>query len=80
MLTFKLLDGASLTEDNQKLAVTLGSCLEYETMKSALTHIFTKSTSTAEVPHDFDNIKQDEALYSKNSIQWKQSKTPKVTK
>ena len=79
MLIFKLLEGTRLSDDNQKLAVTLGSCLEYETMKFALTCIFTMSTSIPEAPHDFD-IKQEEALYTKNSIQSKQSKTSKITK
>ena len=39
VLTFKLLDGAKLNEDETKLAVTLGNNLEFETMKSALKRI-----------------------------------------
>ena len=73
VLTFKLLDGARLTDNLQKLALTLGSNLEFEIMKSALKHIFTKSFSTAKPPHDFDNIKQEEAFYSKNLYKSKQS-------
>ena len=57
VLTFKLLDSARLTDDNQKLSLTLGSSLEFEIMKSASKRIFTKSTSTAEPPHDFEYIK-----------------------
>ena len=36
VLTFKLLDGAKLNEDERKLALALGNNLEFETMKSAL--------------------------------------------
>ena len=36
VLTFKLLDGAKLSEDERKLGLILGNNLEFETMKSAL--------------------------------------------
>ena len=41
VLTFKLLDGAKLSEDERKLALTLGNNLEFETLKSSLKRIFT---------------------------------------
>ena len=43
VITFKLLDGANLSEDERKLALILGNTLEFEAMKSALKQIFTKS-------------------------------------
>ena len=36
VLFFKLLDGVKLSEDERKLALTLGNNLDFETMKSAL--------------------------------------------
>ena len=44
VLTFKLLDGAKPSEDERKLALTLGNNLEFKEMKSVLKRIFTKST------------------------------------
>ena len=43
VLTLKLLDGVKLSEDERKPALTLGNNLAFETMKSALKQIFTKS-------------------------------------
>ena len=43
VLTLKLLDGAKLSVDERKSALTLGNNLAFETMKSALKQIFTKS-------------------------------------
>ena len=43
VLTFKLLDGAKRSEDERKLALTVGNNLEFATIKSALKRIFTKS-------------------------------------
>ena len=37
------MDGAKLSEDERKLALTLGNNLEFETTKSALKQIFIKS-------------------------------------
>ena len=58
VLTFELLDGAKLSEDERQLALTLGDSLEFETMKSALKQIFTKSTIANESFHDTNNTKQ----------------------
>ena len=80
VLTFKLLDGVKLSETERKLALTLGNNLEFETMKSALKRIFTKSTIANESFHDTNNIKQEEAFYSKNMSKLKQSKTSKSSK
>ena len=66
VLTFKLLDGAKLDEDEIKLALALGNNLEFETRKSALKRIFTKSTVANESFYDTNSIKQEEAFYSKN--------------
>ena len=71
VLTFKLLDGAKLSEDEKKIALTLGNDLEFETMKSGLKRIFPKSTIANESFHDTNNIKQEEAFYSKNMYKLK---------
>ena len=63
--TFKLLDGAKLSDHEIKLALTLGNNLEFETMKSALKWFFIKSTAANESFYDTNNIKQKEAFYSK---------------
>ena len=80
VLTFKLLDGAKLSEDERKLRLILGNNLEFETMTSALKRIFTKSTIANESLHDTNNIKQEEAFYSKNMSKLKQNKTSRSSK
>ena len=40
ILTFKLLDGAQVTDDERKLALTMSSNLNFERMKSALKCLF----------------------------------------
>ena len=80
VLTFKLLDGAKLNEDERKLALALGNNLEFETMKSALKWIFIKSTAANESFYDTNNIKQEEAFYSKNMYKLKKNKTSKSWK
>ena len=67
VLTFKLLDGANLTEDDRKLALTLSSDLKLDTMKSALKRIFTKLTQQTET-NDNQNFKDEEAFFSKNTL------------
>ena len=59
MLTFKLLDNEKLAHNDRWLAFSLGGNLEFETMKSALKRIFTKTTSTPEPPRDLDHIEQE---------------------
>ena len=80
VLTFKLLDGAKLSKDERKLALTLGNNLKFETMKPALKRILTKSTIANESFHDTNNIKQEEAFSSKNMSKLKQNKTSKSSK
>ena len=62
------MDGKKLNGDERKLALTLGNNLEFETMKSALKRIFRKSAKANESFHDINNIKQEEAFYSKNNM------------
>ena len=80
VLTIKLLDGAKLSEDERKLALTLGNNLEFETMKSALKQIFTKSAIVNESFQDTSNIKKEKAFYSKNMYKLKQNKESKSSK
>ena len=46
VLVFKLLDGASLSIDNQKLELALGKEMKYSDMKSALKRLTNKASST----------------------------------
>lgn len=46
VLTFKLLDGAPVTDDERKLSSTISSNLNFEQMKSALKWLFVSHTST----------------------------------
>ena len=48
--------------------------LEFETIKSAFKRIFTKSTKANKSFHDTNNIKQEEAFYTKNIYRLKQNK------
>ena len=80
VLTLKLLDGAKLSEDERKLALTLGNNLEFETMKSALKQIFTKSAIVNESFQDTSNIKKEKAFYGKNMYKLKQNKESKSSK
>ena len=44
VLTFKLLDGTNLSNDDRKLAMlALGNDMEFKNMKSALKHLFSKT-------------------------------------
>ena len=49
VLTFTLLDGANIREDERKLVLALDNNLQFETIKSALKSIFTKSSVSNEV-------------------------------
>ena len=62
VLAFKLLDSASLSVDDRKLALALGKDMKFSDMKSALKRLFNKASST-----DIPNIaiKDEEAFYSK---------------
>ena len=80
VLTFKLLDGANITNDKRKLALTFCVDLKYEKMKSALKRLF-----TSPVPQNQNNeteIKQEEIFLNKklrkerlNNEQWNEMKT-----
>ena len=44
LLTFKLLDGTNLSNDDRKLAMlALGNDMEFKNMKSALKYLFSKT-------------------------------------
>ena len=44
VLTFKLLDGTNLSNDDRKLAMlALGNDMKFKNMKSALKHLFSKT-------------------------------------
>ena len=47
VLAFKLLDGANISDDERKLALTLGKDMKYEDMKSALKRLFNRSLATS---------------------------------
>ena len=63
VLTFKLLDGVSITNDKRKLALTFCVDLKYEKMKSALKRLF-----ASPVPQNQNNemeIKREEIFWNK---------------
>ena len=62
VLACKLLDSASLSVDDRKLALALGKDMKFSDKKSALKRLFNKASST-----DIPNlaIKDEEAFYSK---------------
>ena len=62
VLTFKLLDGANITDNKRKLVLTVCSDLNFDRMKSALKRLFLKSSLN---PNDNVKIKQEEAFYNK---------------
>ena len=61
VLAFKLLDGANISDEERKLALTLGKDLKYDDMKSALKRLFNKSSLTAS-----NTIKEEETFYNKH--------------
>ena len=63
ILTFKLLDGAHITDDEQKLALTMSSNLNFEGMKSALKRLFV--SHPIHQKHDNIQIEEEEAFYIK---------------
>lgn len=42
VITFKMLNGSNISEDERKLALIMGNNLQFETIKSSLQRIFTK--------------------------------------
>ena len=61
ILTFKLLDGAQITDDERKLALTISNDLNFERMKSTLKRLFVSHFNK----QDDLQIKQEEAFYNK---------------
>ena len=68
ILTFKLLDGAQVTDNERKLALTMSSNLKFEGMKSALNRLVV--SQPIHHKHDDIQIKQEEAFYSKKYNQY----------
>ena len=66
ILTFKLLDGAQVTDDEQKSALTMSSNLNFKGIESALKHLLVSHP----IPYKHDNtqIKQEEHFMTKNTI------------
>ena len=71
VFAFKLLDGASINDEERKLALALGKDMKFEDMKSALKRIFNRSITTS--THSETMVKHKEAFYSKSK-----SKNPKL--
>ena len=42
VITFKMLNGSNISEDERKLALIMGNNLQFETIKSSLQRILTK--------------------------------------
>ena len=72
VLTFKLLDGANLTDDDRKLALALGNDMKFENMKSALKRLFSKTKSHNTRTDRQYNLKEKEVYFTKNKFRGKQ--------
>ena len=66
VLTFKLLDGTNISNDERKLGLKFCVDLKYEKMKSALKRLFAPSSSTSmqNTANDIQ-IKQEETFFNK---------------
>ena len=73
VLTFKLLDGANITDDERKLALTVCNDLNFDRMKSALKRLFSKAPLNPS-NENFKN-KQEEAYYNKKHKDFKHPKS-----
>ena len=62
VLAFKLLDSASLSVDDRKLALAFNKDMRFSDMKAALKRLFNKASST-NIPNIA--IKDEETFYSK---------------
>ena len=73
VLTFKLLDGANLSDDDRKLALALSNDMKLEKMKSALKLLFSKTKSSYNAQADREmHIKEEEEVYfTKNKYKGK---------
>ena len=74
VLAFKLLDGASVSENQRQMHLTLANDLTYNSMKAGLKYIFGNkiNTSMNEEYNRNSNIKQEES-----AMVFEQSKNPK---
>ena len=68
ILTFKLLDGAQVKDDERKLTLTMSSNLNFDGMKSALKRLF--ASHPIRQNHDSIQSKQEETFYSKKYNQF----------
>ena len=68
ILTFKLLDGAQIKDDDRKLTLTMSSNLNFDGMKSALKRLF--ASHPIRQNHDSIQTKQEETFYSKKYNQY----------
>ena len=68
VLAFKLLDGASLSQEERQLALAVGNDLKLVTMKSALKMVFTKPGTEQSLCNDMATmqIKQEDVFYNKS--------------
>ena len=65
VLTFKLLDGANITDQERKLALTLCSDLDFDKMKSAFKRLFTTSSNYSHSQDNIVAIKEEQAFFNK---------------
>ena len=63
VLACKLLDGASLTDDQRQLVLTLGNDLKFSSMKSALKRIFSKVEENLTQEMGMLDVKKEEEAY-----------------
>ena len=66
ILTFKLLDGAHVTDDEWKLALTMSSNLNFEGMKLALKRLFVPHPTHQK--HDDTQLNKKKHFIAKNTI------------
>ncbi|XP_077971779.1 uncharacterized protein LOC144425883 [Styela clava] len=65
ILTFKILDGANLSQSERQLALTVASDLKFEGMKSALKRVFTKTSDGGVTDDSVPASIKEEAFVSK---------------
>ena len=69
VFAFKLLDGASISDEERKLALALGKDMKFEDMKSALKRIFSRSITTIHIQKQSLNIKKLSVLKANQKTQ-----------
>ena len=84
VLAFKLLDGATISENQQQMCLTLANDLTLNSMKSTLKRIFSdKTNNSKDVSNQFGNlnIKQEElVLFVDQKTKLKRKVNPKDKK